>query len=102
MAMKRRIRPVHHTLNVTMFHWIEVKVIHMCLVVAIIANLMLPKTSLPKRRFTMFVLRARHQLRLFETMRALASYHTLNQIPTQRKVRISGGQRPQGVQVVGQ
>lgn len=87
-AVKRGIRPVAHSLNMAVLHWIEPDVFDVASIVIVVPNRVLPESVLPDAS------RARDS--------NAAAEAAFDETPTGRIVGIAFRQCPECVQVIGQ
>jgi hypothetical protein len=80
------------------FDRIEMDVIHMCGEVIVVAYAVLPKTPLPNSALLM----ARSSLRTTLISRKASGEDRLDQAPADREIVVTGRERPDTVEVVGQ
>jgi hypothetical protein len=95
---ERRVGPVCNVRDIAVFDRIEMDVIHMRGEVGIVAYAVLPKTPLPNSALLMTPSRLRKTL----IGRKAPSKDRLDQAPAGRKIVVTGRERPDTVEMVGQ
>src|SRR5262249_2502578 len=98
VAVKRRERPIAYTRDKSMLHGINVAIFNVTAVVLLIPDQVLPETALPYTALTARATDFAQPLRPRDRLRE----HDLDQSPSHRKIRVSFGQSPNRVNVVGQ
>src|SRR5262249_27889734 len=98
VAMKGAIRPVASARDEPVLYRIEVNVVDMARKIGLVADCVLPIAPLPYSLFPLSAF-ARAPVRIG---RQTAGEVVLDQAPAAGKIRIVYGQRPDGVQVIGQ
>ena len=96
-AMKRRIRPIAHPHDMSMFHRVEMHIIDMVCVIIGVANCMLPITTLPQSSFTF----RQSNGRLSLDFRYRFGEHDLNGLPSRWVIDITRRQGPNTMHVIG-
>src|SRR5262245_36568615 len=95
------MRPVGHTLDQPVFHWVPVDVIYAPDEIVLIAHRMFPETPLPNSSLTRAQTRRRTHA-LSSTMREVKIRECLlDLLPAQGEIVVSLGESPDGVEVVG-
>ena len=102
IAVKRRIRPINRTLYVPVFNRIEMNVIDMTGKIIFVADLMLPKSTLPNSRLLAQYFRLAQCGIVLNQMPALFAYCTLDDRPTSGKIRIPLRQSPDAMEMFRQ
>ena len=94
IPVKRRIWPIPYCLYMPVFHRIPINTIHVCLVIPLVPNLMLPKSTLPKGRFRTLYVRSRQPILIFKMDLALFGGETFYKRPPAGKISVPFRQRP--------
>lgn len=97
-SLKRRMRPILHTFDQTMFHRIDVAIFDMARVIGFIADQVLPKSPLPDAAFAARDANVAEPLPFWK--RSCKS--ALDQPPPHREVAIVWRQGPDRMYVIGQ
>src|SRR5205085_3689690 len=97
-AMEAAMRPIANLPYMPMLNGIEVNVVDMTLQVGIVANGVLPKTTLPNSSLTSGNLAGAAPHVAGQTARESA----FDQAPAQREIGVALRQRPDGIQMIGQ
>jgi hypothetical protein len=97
VVMKRRVRPIAHSGDKTVFHGIEVNVIDVPFEILLITNDVFPESTLPQRYLAISVTSDR-SARLDDG----GGEPTLDQVSTIWKIGVSFGQCHDDVEVIGQ
>ena len=99
--MKRTPFPIPDPRDQPVLDRVEIQVIHAPLEIGIVSNLMLPKPALPNAAFTPRSSRGTQPRVIVQGVRGLAA-KLFDHVPTQAVIAVVFGQRPDGVQVIGQ
>jgi hypothetical protein len=91
------MRPIGYARDVPMLHWIEMNVVDMALKIGVIANRMLPISTLPNTLLSLVDLACGSRPRIEAARKA-----ALDQAPTRREIGVIFRQRPNCVNVIGQ
>jgi hypothetical protein len=94
--MEAAVWPIDYTRDVAMLHWVEMNVVNMALKIGVIANRMLPISTLPNTLLSLIYL-ARGSRPWSEAARKPA----LDQAPARREVGVTLRERPNRVNVKG-
>jgi hypothetical protein len=99
--MKRTPFPIPDPRDQPVLDRVEMQVIHAPLEIGIVSNLMFPEPALPNAAFTPHCSRGAQPRVVLQGVRGLAA-ELFDHVPAQAIIAIVFGQRPDGVQVVGQ
>jgi len=96
-AKKRRMRPIAHSCDEPVSHGIEVNIVDVAFEIALVPNCALPEAALPKHQFAVGVARG-----LDAGLQHGRRESTFDQTQASGKIRVSGRQRHDDMEVVGQ